>query len=99
VADTHEEVDETLPRARDLMDCVRKLAVEWSRLKVQGAKMATMKDGDGSASTHFQTVVDLYGPTGANLSAQLTSAKTIYDEINSTLGNSAALEQLLAKLG
>lgn len=99
MADTHYEVDETLSHARQLMNSVRGLTTELSRLDDVLAAMTQMKDGDGSNANHFQKVVDLFGVVGADAAGQRANAKTVYDEINSATGNSAALRQLLAKLG
>ena len=99
MADTHYEVDETLYHARQLMEPVRRLRIEFSRLEDLFSAMNQMKDGDGSQASHFQKVVDLFGVQGADAGTKLANAKVIYDELNSAIGNSAALAQLLAKLG
>ena len=59
MADTHYEVDETLYHARQLMEPVRSLRVNFDRLQSLFDAMTHMKDGDGSQAAHFQTVVDL----------------------------------------
>lgn len=99
MADTHYEVDESLYHARQLMDPIRKLRIEFSRLEDLFAAIDTMKDGDGSEASHFAKVVSLLGVQGDDSSDELANAKAIYDELNSTIGNSAALKQLLARLG
>jgi hypothetical protein len=97
--DGHKEVDETLHHARRLMEPVRKITDAFYDLTAVFEAMNQMKDGDGSQASHFQKVVDLYGVKGADADTKLANAKVIYDELNSTLGNSAALKQFLAKLG
>lgn len=99
MADTHYEVDETLYHARQLMEPIRNLDVNLDRLQTVFDAMTQMRDGDGSQASHFQTVVDKFGVAGSDENDKLASAKVIYDEMNSALGNSAALKQLLAKLG
>ena len=99
MADTHYEVDETLHHARQLMEPARRLRVEFDRFESLFGAMAQMRDGDGSQASHFQKVVDLFGVKGADSGAKLANAKVIFDELNSAIGNSAALVQLLAKLG
>jgi hypothetical protein len=101
MADTHYEVDETLYHARKLLDPVRKLRTNFSELEDVFAVMNTMKDGDGSQASHFQSVVDLYGVKGIDANDKLVAAKAIYDELNSTVNGSGkdALLQLLARLG
>lgn len=93
MADTHIEVDEGLYHARKLMDPIRELTTQLSRLDDVFASLTQMKDGDGSSAAHFAKVTTLYG------TADDATAKALYDEINSAQGNSAALRQLLAKLG
>lgn len=97
--DSHKEVSEALYHARKLMEPVRKHTVTLAELDDVLAVMTQMKDGDGSQASHFQKVVDLYGVEGADANAKLANAKTIYDELNSALGNSGAMRQLLAILG
>lgn len=99
MADNHKEVDETLFHARQLMEPIRKITVEFDRLESLKNAMAQMIDGDSGVAANYQKVVDLLGVKGADASAKLANAKTIFDELNSTIGNSAALQQLLAILG
>lgn len=99
MADTHYELDESFYHARQVMEPVRKLRTNFSQLEDTFAALSHMKDGDGSQASHFQKMVDLCGVKGDDAADKLANAKAIYDEINSTIGNSAALEQLLAKLG
>jgi hypothetical protein len=99
--DTHYEVDESKYHARKLMDEVRELTARLARLDDVFAAMSTMKNGDGTQAAHFQKVVDLYGvnPSDPDNADKLAMAKSIYDELNSAQGNSAALRQFLARLG
>lgn len=101
MADTHYEVSETLHHARQLMEPVRRIRVEFDRLESIFEVMDTMKDGDGSQASHFAKVVTLFGVQGADDSAKLATAKAIYDELNSTVNGAgkAALMQLLSRLG
>lgn len=98
--DSHIEVDEGLKRSRDLMDAVRKGQTALDELKRQKEIMSKMLDGDGSDASHFVKHVALYGLQGADASAKQAKAKTLFDELNSTVGNiHASLPQFLAILG
>ena len=100
MADTHYEMDEGVgvhPRA--VKQAIRNLYVNLGTLDDEFAEMSQMKDGDGTLAAHFQKIVDQYGVAGADAATKLANAKLIYDEMNSTLNNSAALRQMLAKLG
>lgn len=100
MADTHYEVDETKYHARQLMEPIRRLQTEWDRLQAVFQAMDEMKDGDGSQAAHFAKVVTLFGVQGADDTAKLASAKAIYDELNSVIGNMhASFPQILARLG
>lgn len=99
MADGHIEVDETLYHARQVAEPVRNVRTNFDRLESIFLIMNQMKDGDGSQASHFQKVVDLFGVQGNDANAKLANAKVMYDELNSTLGNSTALLQFLAKLG
>ena len=98
--DGHIELDEGSSKdARDIKTVIKKATDAFYGLQPIFDKMNTMKDGDGSQSSHFAKVVTLYAVQGADQSAKLVNAKAMYDELNSTLGNSAALKQFLSKLG
>lgn len=99
MADNHKEVDENLYHARELMEPVRRIAVQFDRLESLKDVMAQMIDGDSEQAANYQKIVDLFGVKGADANTKLANAKTIFDELNSTIGNSAALKQLLAILG
>lgn len=94
MADMHYEVTEnSSSRAQRLMNAVRAATTNLAALDDELATMATMKDGDGSLAAHFVTAQTLYG-TG-----DTATAKSIYDELSSAMGNSAALRQFLARMG
>lgn len=99
MADTHREVDEAAVRSRKLMDNVREITTRIASLDDILSSMHTMKDGDGSQASHFAKVVTLFGVQGADQSTKLANAKVIYDELNSAMGNSAALRQFLGIMG
>lgn len=99
MADNHKEVDETLYHARQLMEPVRRITIEFDRLESLKDTIAQMIDGDSGVAANYQKIVDLFGVQGADANAKLANAKVIFDELNSTSGNSAALKQLLAVLG
>lgn len=89
----HLTLDETKFCARRIAEASRRIRVEFSRLEDEFLAMDQMKDGDGSQAAHFALVTSLYG-TGSD-----AMSKALYDELNSTIGNSAALKQFMAKIG
>lgn len=99
MADTHYELDPSSEYGNRLKEDVRETRRRFSALEDTLAVMTRMKDGDGSQAAHFQEVVDSFGVLGADANAKLVNAKAIYDELNSAMGNSAALLQFLAELG
>jgi hypothetical protein len=100
MAETHVELDEgTGKHPRTLMDAARKVQNGLNDLQSEFNAMDRMKSGDGSLASHFQEVVDLYGVQSDEGFTALERAKTLYDELNSALGNIAALKQFLAIVG
>lgn len=97
----HISLDEANSKgAREILQCIRNMEKEWGKLQNIFADMAAMKQGDGSSASHFALVVSNYGvQEEAGVSTALEEAKTLHDEINSALGNSAAFEQLLSLIG
>jgi hypothetical protein len=86
--------------AREIVSTIRRMEADWAKLKAVGADMGAMKQGDGSSADHFALVVANYGVEAeAGVSTALEEAKTLHDELLSTLGNSAALEQLFSLIG
>ena len=92
--DNHYEVGDI--RGNSLKQTVAKLTLALSELDAHFKVMDTTKDGDGSNKSHFDKTVVLYDVQGVDKNAV---AKSIYDEMNSAVENSAALRQLLARLG
>lgn len=99
MAQEHTKLNEGLYHGRQLADAIRKLTTNWAIVKSTFQQMDQMKESDGSEASHFQEVVDKFGPEGDDNNAQLANAKLLYDEINSAVNNSAAFDQLLARLG
>lgn len=92
MADNHYEVGST-PRGVALANTLEGLRRHWYLMKQAFDAMTTMRDGDGSQASHYALVKTLYGVESD------VDAKALYDELNSTLGNSEALLQLLARTG
>lgn len=97
MAEDHIEIDESIgKKPRVLMDAARKIKSGLAELQGEFDSMVHMKTGDGSTSDQFQEVVDIYG-VGADVGVTaLVRAKSLYDEMNSALNNSAALKQFLS---
>jgi hypothetical protein len=100
MADAHIELDEGLKRSRDIMEAVRKSRDVLNTFRTQLAIMTQMKDGDGAQASHFAKVAAQYGTAGADAAAKNAAAKSLYDELNSMLGNlHASFEQFLSRVG
>lgn len=96
----HVQVNEGLKRARDLIDAVRKVQQGIDELKRQQAVMVQKLDGDGTQNAHFALHAELYGTAGIDADAKQAKARTMYNELNSTVGNlHASLTQFLAIMG
>ncbi len=96
----HIDLDElTKFRARKLLESTRKITVEIAAVDDHLAAMVQMLTGDSGQASSFAVVAELYGVQGTDQSAKNTNAQTLFNELNSASGNSAALRQILAILG
>lgn len=93
MADNHYEIDVGTRRGRELRQALNRLQEGWNALANHFAAMGAMRDGDGTQDAHYALVTSSYGVGNDD------DAHALYDEMNSTLGNSAALLQLLARTG
>jgi hypothetical protein len=96
----HVTLNETKWQSREVAEPVRRIRVELDRLKARKAVMIQMLNGaDSGVAANFATVASEFGVEGSDQTAKNVAAKLMFDELNSTLGNVAALEQFLAILG
>lgn len=84
-----------LPNAKGqvLLNGILQLRAGFATLQAEGARMAAMQ---GSS---IAEVVSVYGVKQGDFGSVNAAAQHLYDELNSALGNSAALLQLLSELG
>lgn len=101
MAEQHIEFDPANTRSQDLLRNVKKIQDGMNSLRNHFASLEKMKTGDGSTANQFQEVVDQYGveTDSGTGGSDLERAKLLYDEMNSAINNSAALNQFLAIVG
>jgi len=85
--------------ARDLLDALRKLRNNFSILEEHLLAMGQMVDSGASGDDVNARIAETYAVEGADDATRKANATTLFSEINSTVGNSAALVQLCAKVG
>lgn len=102
MADNHYEIGNSL-RGRELRTALKQIRTSWYEVKQAFDSMTQMLTGPSTDPASFDNVVayfDISGVAGADAQAdKRADAKALYDELNSTLGNSAALLQLLSRTG
>lgn len=85
--------------ARDLLDTLRKLRNNFSTLEEHLLSMGQMVDGGASGDDVNAGIAETYSVVGSDDAERKANATTLIGEVNSTVGNSAALLQLCAKVG
>ncbi len=87
------------PKGTALANAVQQARTAFSVLQAESLRMAAMLSGDGSQDTHYAEIVTIYGVQQGTSASANAAARAMYNEINSAVGNSAALVQLMAELG
>lgn len=97
--DNHYEIGQGTERSQNLRRSLGASLRGWYDLQQAFNAMTQMLTGPSSDPASFANVVQFFDIGGADQAEKQADAKGLYDELNSTLGNSPALLQLLARTG
>lgn len=98
----HIEPSLQIPRGAELIQRVKSLRSDANYFRDLLPIMTAMISGDSGQAASYLPIAIYYGIQGTDDTAKGVSAKLLYDELNSTVGNAlthAALLQFLAELG